>query len=257
MRRPTLLILIIIMGCNLGKEDVDSVEEEDVVVAAVKTSSKVSREEGVSFEVVEGKTERCLDATHWAVSLFSKCRTCYINWIKTKPVEIRSWKGKVIKTLKGRLGYSISVTPVKYNNESSKYVMPLIMFESIDSGNSVEVISFVLTDYPKLNFNKRGGTFEIPRVEKSAEREGNNVYPFGILNALSPNGGEEIIGVIAGQHKGGSWESLKAKITVKIGGIVKAYRIGLDARVFNEFMKEVFTRYPEASSENRKFRIPV
>ncbi|AYE37080.1 p23 cell envelope protein (plasmid) [Borrelia turcica IST7] len=257
MRKPALLILIVMVACNIGKEDVAFVEESSAGVVDVSSPSRVaSVEEGVSFEVSEGKTKRCLSASHWA-AFWITCSTCYVNWIKIKPVDIKSRKGKVIKSLKGRLGYSFSITPLKYNNESNKYVMPLIMFESLDSSNSVEVVSFMLTDYLELNFNKRGGTFEIPRVEKSAENPGRNVYPFGILNIGNPSGGEEVIGAIARQYKGGRWESLRAKIRVKVEEKVKVYSITLDAKLFNEFMKEVFARYPDVASENKKFRIPV
>ncbi|AYE37081.1 hypothetical protein DB313_06155 (plasmid) [Borrelia turcica IST7] len=266
MRNLTLFfILSALLACDLAKDEIAHLEEESdvpVVSGSTVATATVKSAGGVSFEVVEGKLQRCLLPHHrW----FRTCTTCFVSWIKIKPLAITKSNGKLSKTFKNRLGYSFSILPLKYNDGGSygdshnSYIMPQIVFENLDSSNSLEVLSFKLTDFPQLNFNKKGGTFDLPRVEKSPANPNQDVYPFGILSVTSPSGGDEVISAIEKQFKGGKWGSLRAKITVKEKGSssAKTYNITLDTGLFNEFMKQVFARYPKANQYNKKFRIPV
>ncbi|ETZ17962.1 P23-like cell envelope protein [Borrelia duttonii CR2A] len=229
---------------DLQKEKVEKEEEE---------------EEQTTFEVIEGKKEQCM-CISWFLCSCSKTKS-YITWMKIKAKEIVDQDKKVIAALKDKLRYSYSVSPIKYNNDYSKYVMPLILFESMDK--NIEVTSFNLTDHKKLDFNNKGvlgGWIQgIPKVEKSSEEGYQNVYPYGILNAISPTGGEELISAFKSLYKNGKWDFMKAEIKVKdkTKNQESTYNILLDGKLFNEFIKTVINNHQGTTTANTKFQVPI
>ncbi|WP_025401327.1 S2/P23 family protein [Borrelia crocidurae] len=229
---------------DLQKEKVEEEEEE---------------EEQTTFEVIEGKKEQCMCISCW----FCSCPQpkCYITWMKIKAKEIFDQDKKVLAALKDKLRYSYSVSPIKYNNNYSKYVMPLILFESMDE--NIEVISFNLTDHKNLDFNNKGflgGLIQgIPKVEKSSEEGYQNVYPYGILKAISPTGGEELISAFKSLYKNGKWDFMKAEIKVKdkTNNQESTHNILLDGKLFNEFIKTVINKHQGTTTANTKFQVPI
>ncbi|ACH93874.1 S2/P23 family protein [Borrelia duttonii] len=217
-------------------------------------------EEQTTFEVIEGQKEQCMCISCW---LWCSCPKpkCYITWMKIKAKEIVDQDKKVIAALKDKLRYSYSVSPIKYNNNYSNYVMPLILFESMDE--NIEVTSFNLTDHKNLDFNNKGvlgGWIQgIPKVEKSSEEGYKNVYPYGILNAISPNGGEELISAFKSLYKNGKWDFMKAEIKVKdkTNNQESTHNILLDGKLFNEFIKTVINKHKGTTTANTKFQVPI
>ncbi|WP_233275082.1 S2/P23 family protein [Borrelia anserina] len=217
-------------------------------------------EDHSNFELLEGTQERCM-------CLLCTCcygythKKCQITWIKIKAKEILGKNVKPIDSLKNKLRYSYSVSPIKYNGNYSKYVMPLILFESLV--DHIEVTSFKLTHHKDLDFNNKnvlGGIMQgIPKVEKSSENGYKNVYPYGILNTVNPTGGEELTSAFATLYRNGKWNFMEAEIKVKDTNTNQetTHKILLNSKLFYKFLKTVITKYPETTNANNKFLVPI
>ncbi|WP_024653724.1 S2/P23 family protein [Borrelia persica] len=214
-----------------------------------------------TFELLEGQKEQCMCISCWWCSCARKPKKCYITWMKIKAKDIIGTDKKTIETLKDKLKYSYSVSPIKYNQDYSKYVMPLILFETLDE--NIEVTSFKLTNHPNLDFNNKnvlGGLMQgIPKVEKSSEDGYKNVYPYGILNALSPTGGAELISAFKALYQDGKWNFMDAEIKVKdkTSNQETTHNILLNGKLFNEFIKEVIKKHQGTTTANTKFQVPI
>ncbi|WP_025408473.1 S2/P23 family protein [Borrelia coriaceae] len=212
--------------------------------------------EYLNFEILEGTKEKCLClfCTWWCGCQ----KKCHITWMKIKAKNIIGENHKPLEDLKGKLRYSYSVSPIKYNDKYSKYVMPLILFESLDE--NLEVTSFKLTNHINLDFNNKKilGIQGIPQEEKSSEDGYKNVYPYGIVN-INPNGGDEILSAFAALYQNGKWNSMEAEIKVKNKNTnnEETHKILLNGKLFNEFIKSVVSKYQGTTTANTKFRVPV
>ncbi|UPA09926.1 S2/P23 family protein (plasmid) [Borrelia nietonii YOR] len=210
------------------------------------------------FEILEGTTKKCMCLF---CTWFCGCsQKCHITWTKIKAKDIIGQDEKPLDALKNKLRYSYSVSPIKYNDKYSNYVMPLILFESMDE--NIEVTSFKLTNHTSLDFNNKnvlgGITQGIPKVEKSSEAGYKNVYPYGILNALSPTGGDELISAFSALYANGKWHFMQAEIKVKDQTNTETtHNILLSGKLFNEFMKTVISKHQGATTANTKFRVPI
>lgn len=221
--------------------------------------AKLTKEDA-TFEILEGTTEKCMCPICW---LWCGCRPrkCQITWMKIKAKEIIGNNQKALEALKGRLKYSYSVSPIKYNDQYSTYVMPLILFESMDE--NIEVTSFKLINHTNLDFNNKnvlGGIIQgIPKVEKSSEEGYKNVYPYGILNATNPTGGDELISAFAALYQNGKWNLMEGEIKVKDTKTNNetTYKILLSGKLFNEFLKSVVSKHQGTTTANTKFRVPI
>ncbi|QFP42363.1 S2/P23 family protein (plasmid) [Borrelia miyamotoi] len=226
-------------------------EEQKIVI-----NEQAIMNEQVTFEILEGTKEKCM----CLVCFWCGCPPkCTITWMKIKAKEIIGKDKQPIESLKNKLRFSYSVSPIKYNDQYSKYVMPLILFESLE--DNIQVTSFRLKDHPTLNFNNKKilGIQGIPEMEKSSEAEYKNVYPYGILNAISPTGGQELISAFTALYNNGKWNLLEAEITVKDETTQQqnTYTILLNGKLFNEFMKKIIEKYPGTTTANNQFRVPI
>ncbi|WP_445436427.1 S2/P23 family protein [Candidatus Borreliella tachyglossi] len=274
-----IILLSLFAACNLANTDIfdtpdtmlplqhNQVDFSDNVISQAgkdwqninglrnqKTTSKNHKQEEVRFDLLEGSTSKCLDLV--CLYFWKKCE---ITWMKIKAKDIMNEDRKILLELKDKLRYSYSVSPIKYNDSYNSYVMPLILFESLDE--KFEVKSFKLTEHANLDFNNKrvlGGFMQgIPEVEKSTEEGYKNIYPYGILNSISPTGGDELISAFAALYNDGSWTPMKAEITIKHDNKETTYNILLSSKLFNEFMKAVIAKHPGLTTANTKFRIPV
>lgn len=281
MRKIIILLPLFITCCFLNSDDIANIKikaqqalmhkdiQEDLLSDEERAKKLLSDKDAEhaalikeysKFEILEGTTEKCMcPFCTW----FCGCptRKCQITWTKIKAKDIIGQDEKPLDALKNKLRYSYSVSPIKYNNAYSKYVMPLILFESMDE--NIEVTSFKLTNHTSLDFNNKnvlGGFIQgIPKVEKSSEAGYKNVYPYGILNALNPTGGDELISAFAALYANGKWNFMQAEIKVKDTktNTETTHNILLSGKLFNEFMKTVISAHQGATTANTKFRVPI
>ncbi|BDU63349.1 hypothetical protein BOFE_08890 (plasmid) [Candidatus Borrelia fainii] len=273
MQKTAFLLLLFIISCFANDSSRKNIELKSEQTLMHNDKSKKYLEEKKddyqygeltkeydSFEILEGSTAKCMCPICWSRC---KCRPrkCQITWMKIKAKEIIADNQKPLEALKGRLKYSYSVSPIKYNDQYSQYVMPLILFESMDE--NTEVTSFKLINHTNLDFNNKkilGGIIQgIPNVEKSYEEGYKNVYPYGILNALNPTGGNELISAFAALYQNGKWNLMEGEIKVKDTQTNKetTHKILLSGKLFNEFLKSVISKHQGTTTANNKFRVPI
>ncbi|ANF34395.1 p23 cell envelope protein (plasmid) [Borrelia turicatae] len=271
MQKTVFLLPLFITSCFLSDSIIKNIKPklEQAIMHNDKSKKHLEEKEDeheklikedATFEILEGTTEKCMcPICSW---LWCGCPPkCQITWMKIKAKEIIGDNQKPLEALKGKLRYSYSVSPIKYNDKYSKYVMPLILFESMDE--NIEVTSFKLINHTNLDFNNKnvlGGIIQgIPKVEKSSEEGYKNVYPYGILNALNPTGGDELISAFAALYQNGKWNLMEGEIKVKDTktNTETTHKILLSGKLFNEFIKTVVSKHQGTTTANTKFRVPI
>ncbi|AYE36803.1 p23 cell envelope protein (plasmid) [Borrelia turcica IST7] len=192
-----IFISVFFITCNLGKSTEFSQDTSQAQAKLLElnrsvgkakntgqsklTQNSPSKEEEEKYETIEG-TKNVK-----AFLVFSSD----VTWIKTKAIAIRDHKGNVIPELEGKVRYSYSISPVKLDNEFTKYTMPLVLFETTKGNENLEVESFTLENDSGLDFNIREypvglwswsfTTISIPKTEASSEKGYANTNPFGII----------------------------------------------------------------------------
>ncbi|BDU63350.1 hypothetical protein BOFE_08900 (plasmid) [Candidatus Borrelia fainii] len=189
---------------------------------------------------------------------------CHITWMKSNVQDIIGIDGKPSSVFQGKFKYSYAVAPIKNNKDYTRYVMPLILFESLV--DYVKIVSFKLTNHKNLNLDFSKGNQQATRdkitnqLESSTKKLGyKSINIYGELYAYFPNGGDGLITAFSKLYQNGDWYFMEGEITIKntLSKQTNTHKILLDAQLFNEFLKKVIERHPETKTANSKFRVPV
>ncbi|AHH12989.1 P23-like cell envelope protein (plasmid) [Borrelia hermsii YBT] len=269
--RNIIILLPIFITCHIQHDDNLRLQNQGKnsrhayrLINKPKFNANVDTEEyqyqPAPMSISEGILDVCLSVVHW----FWKRPICQITWAKTNPQNIIGPDTRPSSRLQGKLKYSYAVAPIQSHQEYTKYVMPLILFESVVS--NIKVLSFKLTDYKNLNLDFREGSMQTIRnnvsnqLEKSIKALGyHSVFICGQLVASAPNGGKDLINAFANLYKDGQWSFMEGEITIHDDRInqTNTYTILLDSELFNTFLKSIIARHPGTLTANNQFRVPV
>ncbi|BDU63373.1 hypothetical protein BOFE_09130 (plasmid) [Candidatus Borrelia fainii] len=176
-----------------------------------------------------------------------------ISWTKNKAISIKGLDQKPISSLENKLMYSYSISPIKSDGEFSKYIRPVILFETIQyNGDDLEVTNFYLDDNPQLDFNTRTQivklivTVKPYKSEPSKEAGYDKANPFWIAYKNR----EVIMALTQSQY-------IKATITVnnKTKNTITDYKILLDSTYFVKLIQETLNKYPQIKTVEPDFRL--
>ncbi|WP_241763744.1 p23 cell envelope protein [Borrelia hermsii] len=178
--------------------------------------------------------------------------TKYATWIKNKAISIKGLDGKIMSTLENKLKYSYSISPVKLNGYFNTKIMPIVLFETTkNGGEDLEVISFNLTDTPRLDFNTRRypgieGIYKPATTEPSGESGYFHANPFWI-----PYNNKEVIPALT------QAQYIKAKIKVKYkaSNTIKEYHILLDTSYLVKLIQDILNRHPDITKTAPNFKL--
>ncbi|WP_024654564.1 S2/P23 family protein [Borrelia hispanica] len=178
--------------------------------------------------------------------------TLTVTWIKNKAISIKGEDGKPLNELINKIRYSYSISPIKENGNFSNKIMPIVLFETTQNGQDLEVTSFTLTDEPDLDFNKRQYSsvsslfYTPPKTETSQENGYINAHPFWIANKNN-----EVIKALTKN------QSIKAKIKVcnKNSKITTEYSIILETHYLSHLIKEILQKYPQINTVAPEFKL--
>ncbi|AHH08987.1 S2/P23 family protein (plasmid) [Borrelia anserina] len=215
-----------------------------------------------ALKISEGTLNVCLQPHfHW---FHISNESCKITWAKTNVQKIIGPDTKPLKELQGKLKYSYAIAPIKNNENYSKYVMPLILFESLV--DYIQVTSLKLTSNKDLDLDFHKGDYQhlrnsiVKQVKQAIQDLGyKSVHIYGTLHASKPNGGEELISACANHYNNNIWSFMEAEITIydKLTRQTTTHTILLDSQLFNEFLKIIITNHPRTTNANDKFRVPI
>ncbi|ACH95131.1 S2/P23 family protein (plasmid) [Borrelia recurrentis] len=175
-----------------------------------------------------------------------------VTWIKNKAISIKGEDGKPLNELINKIRYSYSISPIKENEKLSSNIMPIVLFETTQNGQDLEVTSFTLTDEPNLDFNTRQYSsltslfYTPPKTETSQESGYVNAHPFWIANKNN-----EVIKALTKN------QSIKAKIKVqnKNSKVTTKYNIMLESHYLSQLIKDTLQKYPEINTIAPKFKL--
>ncbi|AHH11120.1 hypothetical protein bcCo53_001171 (plasmid) [Borrelia coriaceae] len=233
-----------------------------------------------SFKIHEDHlNDVCLQPFH--LKRICGVEICGITWMKIESKNIMDINQTPIEELKNKLKYSYAVAPIKYNGGYNANITPFILLEVVDE--NIEVISFKLTHYPNLELDlskdahlnnssillkplhKKIKNSILNRAKsKIQDHGGKNVYLYGELNLPTLNkakvtGSDELISIFANLFKNQQWKNLEAEITIqdKASNQEQTYKILLNGRLFNEFIKTVLSKHQGIKNVNPTFKVPV
>lgn len=265
--KRTIILLPIFITCHVSQDQYDKPNLKYAIKSgstrSVRTNTNTEDKyeyQAEPLQISEGILDVCL-GNH---VITPSNHTCHLTWMKSNVQDIIGENGKPSPVFQGKFKYSYAVAPIKNNANYSKYVMPLILFESLVE--YVKIVSFKLTNHSELNLDFRNGHMQGTRdkiakqLELSTQRLGyQGISIYGELYAFFPNGGDGLITAFSQLHKNGDWFFMSGKITIEdsLSKKTSTHTILLDAQLFNEFLKEVIAKHPSTRTANRKFRVPV
>ncbi|WP_024653694.1 BB0158 famile outer surface lipoprotein [Borrelia persica] len=176
-----------------------------------------------------------------------------ITWIKNKALTINGLNGNPIDSLKDKIRYSYSISPITENQQLSSKIIPIVLFETTQSGGqNLEVISFQLIDAPNLDFDERiyyKGFVPIytpPTTEPSQEVGYLNANPFWISGQ-----NDKVIPALT-QNK-----IIRATIKVKNlqTGSIDEYDIELDTSYLVLLISQVLQENPKLQTVAPTFKL--
>ena len=214
-------VIFLIIGCALFRKHQE-----------VKLSGEVGIQTGNNkLEFIDGeKYIEKLPVIH---------KSATVTWKKTKAMPILDKQGKQISALRGKIGYSYVVSPIKMNGELSDNVSFLILIETTAKGD----LEYIVDD---LKLKTAGDNLEIknPKLlppEPSGEYGYMTSYPFGKLIS------DEVRLAFDHTYINGEWNYMIAELTLKNKKTqrLETYEISLNSKFVHDLLKEVARLYPD------------
>ncbi|UPA18976.1 p23 cell envelope protein (plasmid) [Borrelia puertoricensis] len=262
-----IIFLPIFITCHVSQDQYDKPNFKYAIKSGSTRSirSNTDTEEVYEYQreplqISEGLLDVCLSGH----IITPTNHTCHLTWMKSNVQDIIGPDGKPSPVFQGKFKYSYAVAPIKNNENYSKYVMPLILFESLV--DYVKIVSFKLTNHKELNLDFRNGHQQATRdkianeLEVSTKKLGyKGISIYGELYAYFPNGGDGLITAFSKLYQNGDWYFMSGEITIEdtLSRETTTHTILLDAQLFNEFLKIVIAKHPETKTANNRFRVPV
>ncbi|AYE36048.1 hypothetical protein DB313_00790 [Borrelia turcica IST7] len=216
---PTLFFLI--AGCAFFRKHQE-----------VKLSGEVGIQTG-------NHTLEFIDGEKYIKELPVISKSATVSWKKTKAMPILDKQGKQISALRGKIGYSYVVSPIKMNGELSDTVSFLILVETTAKGD----LEYIVDD---LKLKTAGDDLEIKNSvllppEPSREYGYVTSYPFGMLIS------DEVRLAFDHTYINGEWNYMIAELTLKNKKTqrLETYEISLNSKFVHDLLKEVARLYPD------------
>ncbi|WKC57735.1 S2/P23 family protein [Borrelia sp. P9F1] len=171
-------------------------------------------------------------------------KSATVTWKKTKAMPIFDKKGQEILALKGKMGYSYVVSPIKMNKELSDSASFFILIETTTKGDPEYTVDNLRLATSGANLDIKNSVLFPP--EPSGETGYVTSFPFGL--AIT----NEVKLAFDDTYIDEKWTYMIAKLTLRNKKTQKleTYEISLNSKFVHELLKEVSSLYPDIKEKN-------